>query len=79
MVEEVLAFKFLSALAERILPTSFRSELPMAFPTVFFLGGTVCTARGIVGVDDGELKLSRRVGLKSALHHRGRRNLRVVR
>lgn len=54
--EDVFAFNLRSALADRILPTSFLKEFPIAFPTVFFFGGDVWVDRGIVGVDGGELK-----------------------
>jgi hypothetical protein len=47
-----------SALAERIFPTNFRNELPMAFPIDFFFGGNVCVCIELErGMDDGgELK-----------------------
>jgi hypothetical protein len=38
-----LAFNLRSALAERIFPTNFLNEFPIAFPTeFFFFGGNVC-------------------------------------
>ena len=51
----VFAFNFRSALADRILPTNFLIEFPIALPTDFFFGGNVCVCIDHE-MEGGELK-----------------------